>query len=196
MDFETAPTLVEVPAELSKGNHPYFTFLGPEGTEYLAAYLRERAEEGETIEPETPIIMPRKVPKPFIRTINVGDLLRRPMHKAGVREPPYIWRSYFSNRAMNVEFSGLLKDWREFFMDHKGASRRPTASTRSCPRTPSRGCARRMHEPWSTWRPARQPSPRIGRRSSSARSCGRRTIRSRRWTGWTSPPCRSTISRT
>ena len=114
------PTKVEVPERLSKTGRPYFTFLGPEGCEYLNAYLRERAETGETITNASPLITPRKVDKPFMRTINVGDLVRKPMRAAGLKEPPYIWRSYFASRAMLAESRGFSRDYRLFVMGHKG----------------------------------------------------------------------------
>src|SRR2546426_10057419 len=114
------PTKVEVPERLSKTGRPYFTFLGPEGCEYLNAYLRERAEIGETITGASPLITPRKVDKPFMRTINVGDLLRKPMRAAGLREPPYICRSYFASRAMLAESRGFSRDYRTFTMGHQG----------------------------------------------------------------------------
>jgi len=114
------PTKIEVPERLSKTGRAYFTFLGPEGCEYLNAYLRERAEAGETINGASPLITPRKVDKPFMRTINIGDLLRKPMRAAGLKEPPYIWRSYFASRAMLAESRGFSRDYRTFTMGHKG----------------------------------------------------------------------------
>ncbi len=114
------PTRIEVPERLSKTGRAYFTFLGPEGSEYVNAYLRERAEAGETITGASPLITPRKVDKPFMRTINVGDLLRKPMRAAGLKEPPYIWRSYFASRAMLAESRGFSRDYRSFVMGHKG----------------------------------------------------------------------------
>ncbi len=116
--FETAPTRIDVPAHLSKVDRPYFTFLGPEGVEYLTAYLGERTAGGEDLGPETPIITPKSAPKDFMRTINVGDLLRKPMRRASLTEPPYIWRSYFSSRAMLAESKGLSHEWREAFLGH------------------------------------------------------------------------------
>src|SRR2546427_668162 len=113
-------TKIEVPERLSKTGRAYFTFLGPEGCEYLNAYLRERAEAGETISTVSPLITPRKVEKPFMRTVNVGDLLRKPMRAAGLKEPPYIWRSYFASRAMLAESRGFSRDYRLFVMGHKG----------------------------------------------------------------------------
>src|SRR2546422_1691013 len=113
-------TKIEVPERLSKTGRAYFTFLGPEGCEYLDAYLRERAEAGETISTVSPLITPRKVEKPFMRTVNVGDLLRKPMRAAGLKEPPYIWRSYFASRALLAESRGFSRDYRLFVMGHKG----------------------------------------------------------------------------
>jgi hypothetical protein len=118
--FETVPTIIEIPARLSKNERPYFTFLGQEGCDYLAAYFRERAEDGERITEESSIITPKNAEKDFIRTLNIGDLLRKPMRAAGLKEPPYIWRSYFSSRAMLAEGRGLTRDFREFMMGHSG----------------------------------------------------------------------------
>lgn len=53
-------------------------------------------------------------------TINIGNLIRSPMRKAGLKQPPYIWRSYFATHAMMAEPKGLLRDYRQFFMGHKG----------------------------------------------------------------------------
>lgn len=120
LSFDPIPTRIVIPDYLSKIGKPYFTFLGPEGCEYLTAHFRERAEMGEEITEESPVITPRKVDKPFMRTINIGDLMRRPMRKAGLQLPPYIWRSYFSSRAMLAESKGLTRGWREHFMGHSG----------------------------------------------------------------------------
>lgn len=118
--FETVPTRIMIPERLSKTGRPYFTFLGPEGCGYLEAYLRERAEGGGALAPASPVITPRKVDKDFMRTVNIGDLVRKPMRAAGLREPPYIWRSYFASRAMLAEGKGLTRDYRLFLMGHKG----------------------------------------------------------------------------
>src|SRR5256712_10314109 len=120
LKVQPVPTKIEIPERLSKTGRPYFTFLGSEGCEYLNAYLRERAEISETITGASPLITPRKVDKPFMRTINVGDLLRKPMRAAGLREPPYIWRSYFASRAMLAESRGFSRDYRTFTMGHQG----------------------------------------------------------------------------
>ena len=54
LKVQPVPTKIEIPERLSKTGRPYFTFLGPEGCEYLNAYLRERAEIGETITGASP----------------------------------------------------------------------------------------------------------------------------------------------
>lgn len=121
LEFERVPALVRVHPRLSKTAAPYFTFLGPEGCEILSAYFETREEERG---PESPLIAARwkRKDRPwteaFLGTGKVGDAIRIPMRKAGLEEPPYIWRSYFSSRAMLAESRGLLRDWREFMMGH------------------------------------------------------------------------------
>ena len=118
--FQNVPARIMVRRELSKTKNTYFTFLGREGCEYLAACMKERLQLGETITADSPILTPRKVDKPFIRTGNISDIIRRPMKAAGVKLPPYIWRSYFASRAMNAESEGFLRDYRVFMMGHQG----------------------------------------------------------------------------
>lgn len=120
LEIPSMPTRILVPERLSKTGRPYFTFLGPEGAGYLAAYLRERMEGGEKLTPDGPVITPRKVDKDFMRTVNIGDLIRKPMRAGGLKEAPYIWRSYFASRAMLAEGKGLTRDYRLFLMGHKG----------------------------------------------------------------------------
>lgn len=118
--FKQIPTIIQVPAALSKIRTGYMTMLGREGCQYLLSYLRERIEAGETLSPDSPVIRPRKVAKPFIRTINISDIIRKPMRAAGIKLRPYIWRSYFDHQAMQAEREGLLRDYRQFFMGHRG----------------------------------------------------------------------------
>jgi integrase len=118
--FEKIPARISVPEELSKTGKPYFTFLGPEGCDYLQAYVGERMERGEKVTLESPVIRSRNEEKPFLRSLKISDTIRKPMRAAGLKEPPYIWRSYFSSRAMLAEGRGLLRDYRQFFMGHSG----------------------------------------------------------------------------
>ncbi len=125
---------------LSKKRHEYFSFVGPEGQGYILAYLRERIENGETLTPRSPLIVPlqpnhkrlvtarsredklrelgRKPnvasktdnDRPFIRASNVGGIIRKPMIAAGLHVP-------------KAKESGEKSDpsyiWRSFFA-HQG----------------------------------------------------------------------------
>jgi len=121
VDFEQIPTMVTVRKELSKAGHQYFTFLSEEGCEYLKDYLEERIREGEKITPESPIITPKLRMKPFIRAVNIGDIIRGAIRGAGFPWRPYVLRSYFDTQLMLAESKGLvLRDYRQFWMGHKG----------------------------------------------------------------------------
>ncbi|MEM3565937.1 MAG: site-specific integrase [Candidatus Bathyarchaeia archaeon] len=119
--FEKIPTMVVVRRELSKGGHQYFTFLSEEGCEYLKDYLESRLKEGEKLVPNSPILTPKAAPKPFIRSTNIGDIIRNAIRKAGFRWRPYVLRAYFDTQLMLAESKGLvLRDYRQFWMGHKG----------------------------------------------------------------------------
>jgi site-specific recombinase XerD len=119
--FARFPTMLTVRKELSKTKHQYITFLGEEGCGYLRDYLGERLRAGEKINPESPIITPKIAKKSFIRSINIGDILRKAIRKAGLHWRPYVLRSYFDTQLMLAESKGLvLRDYRTFWMGHKG----------------------------------------------------------------------------
>ncbi len=119
--FSITPAIVFVRKELSKAKHQYFTFLSEEGCEYLKDYLEERIREGEDLTSTSPIITPKQKMKPFIRTINIGDIMRGAIRQAGFRWRPYVLRSYFDTQLMLAESKGLvLRDYRQFWMGHKG----------------------------------------------------------------------------
>jgi hypothetical protein len=60
-------------------------------------------------------------PKPFIRSTNIGDMIRSALRKAGFKWRPYVLRSYFDTQLMLAESKGLvLRDYRQFWMGHKG----------------------------------------------------------------------------
>ena len=121
VEFKKIPTVVIVRKELSKARHQYFTFLSEEGCEYLKDYLEERIRKGETMDGESPIITPKYKVKPFIRAINIGDIIRGAIRKAGFPWRPYVLRSYFDTQLMLAESKGLvLRDYRTFWMGHKG----------------------------------------------------------------------------
>jgi len=121
VEFERTPTMVVVRPELSKGGHQYFTFLSEEGCEYLKDYLEERMLEGEELTVDSSIIRPKVAKKPFIRSVNIGDMIREAIRKAGFSWRPYVLRAYFDTQLMLAESKGLvIRDYRQFWMGHKG----------------------------------------------------------------------------
>jgi hypothetical protein len=122
VSFKKMPAFVKVRSPLSKTGHEYLSFLSEEGCGYLKGELEDRMRKGEKFRDDSPIITP-KVPtgRPFIRTSNIGDLLRKAIRKAGFKWRPYVLRSFFDTQTMLAESKGLmLKDYRVFFMGHKG----------------------------------------------------------------------------
>jgi site-specific recombinase XerD len=121
VEFERIPTMVVVRRELSKGGHQYFTFLSEEGCGYLKNYLEERIKGGEKLTPDSPIITPKRRTKPFVRTGNIGDAIRKAIRKAGLGWRPYVLRSYFDTQLMLAESKGhVIRDFRQFWMGHVG----------------------------------------------------------------------------
>ena len=121
--IEKTPMRVIIRERLSKTGRSYFTFLGQEGCRYLTSYLMERIshlKKGEEFSADSPVVTRKDRTKPFIRTNSIGDSIRKSMRKVGLKESPYIWRSYFASRSMLAESKGLLRDYRVFFMGHKG----------------------------------------------------------------------------
>ena len=133
--FSKIPAQVVVRQNLSKAGHQYFTFLSEEGCSYLKDYLEERLREGEILTLNSPIITPKMKMKPFIRSVNIGDLMREAIRKAGFQWRPYVLRSYFDTQLMLAESKGLvLRDYRQFWMGHKGdIEHRYTVNKRKLP---------------------------------------------------------------
>jgi hypothetical protein len=83
--------------------------------------MEERMREGEDLTSASPIITPKQRKKPFIRTINIGDIMRGAIRLAGFRWRPYNLRCYFDTELMLAESKGMvLRDYRQFWMGHKG----------------------------------------------------------------------------
>jgi hypothetical protein len=119
--LEKIPTLIKVRKDLSKAGHQYFTFLSQEGCEYLREYLESRMRRGEMLSGDSPLINPKVAKKNFIRAINIADVMRKAIRKAGFPWRPYVLRSYFDTQLMLAESKGLvLRDYRQFWMGHKG----------------------------------------------------------------------------
>jgi hypothetical protein len=121
LTFDEIPTMVTTRSSLSKARHQYFTFLTEEACGYLKDYLDERIMDGEKLSPDSALVVPKFAPKPFIRTVNIGDMIRQPIRSAGLPWRPYVLRSYFDTQLMLAESKGLvLRDYRQFWMGHKG----------------------------------------------------------------------------
>lgn len=137
VSFERIPTLIRVRAGLAINRQDYFTFLGPEGCEYVAAYLRGRLHEGERLTADSPVIGPERGPgagtTPFLRRNNIGIRVQGALRMAGLKEMPYILRSYFSSRSMLAESRGWLRNWREFCMGHQNDTGRTHAMGKGLP---------------------------------------------------------------
>jgi integrase len=119
--FETVPSMVVVRPSLSKARHQYFTFLTEEACGYIKDYLEERIRNGEKLDANSAIVRPKVAQKPFIRSINIGDMMRSAIRAAGYPWRPYVLRSYFDTQLMLAESKGLVvRDYRTFWMGHKG----------------------------------------------------------------------------
>lgn len=122
-----APIKIEVRAELSKARFPFFTFLGEEGCNYLMDYLKDRKNNGETLIPDSPLILPeqsmsrRESPNDFLTTMLLSRRVKRVIRKAEFEWRPYLFRAYFSTSLDIAESKGLISHpWRMFLMGHKG----------------------------------------------------------------------------
>ncbi len=123
VSFSKVPTIVKVRSELSKAGHSYFSFLGPEGTDYISQYIEERIRSGEEIDSDTDLISPKWASKKFIRTINIGDGVRNAIRAGGYRWRPYILRSFFDSQMLIAESKGKMTlAYREFMMGHAGSN--------------------------------------------------------------------------
>ncbi len=132
--FNQIPTIIVIRPELSKKSHQYLTFLSEEGCGYLKDYLEERMIEGEKLSSDSPIITPKLRMKPFIRTVNIGDMLRNAIRKAGFNCRPYELRTFFDMQLMMAESKGhLIRDYRVFWMGHKGDIENHYTTNRSLP---------------------------------------------------------------
>ena len=124
VSFDEVPTMVMVRAPLSKAKHRYFTFLPQEGCMYLSEYLENRMGDGENLTPDSPVIghiMREREVNPFIRTVKLGDLIRRSMRKAGVRKRPYVLRAYAETQLIIAESRGKISHpYLQFIAGHKG----------------------------------------------------------------------------
>jgi hypothetical protein len=127
--FRKVPAIVQVRKVVSKVGHRYFSFIPSQACDYVKEYLEWRVSElKESLTPNSPIITSsvynpsrKRIGLP-ITTINISDLLRKPIRKAGFNWRPYVLRRYTDVRLMNAEADGIIiHDWRVFWMGHKGS---------------------------------------------------------------------------
>jgi hypothetical protein len=129
--FAKIPTMVVVRPEISKAKHKYFSFLGPEGCEYLKSYLDKRLAEKEQLLPESALISVKKGynetgyresgrDNQHITTKTLTKEIRTAM-RPRYDWRPYVLRSYFDTQLLVAENNGKIAHaYRQFFMGHKG----------------------------------------------------------------------------
>jgi hypothetical protein len=121
--FEKVPTVVVVRPNLSKARNQYFSFLGDEACSYIIDYLSERLRHAEELNPDSPVIRPKynAIAREFVRTSNVGDMIRNAIRRSGLSWRPYVLRCYFDTQLLMAESKGcVVRDYRMFWMGHKG----------------------------------------------------------------------------
>lgn len=122
--FEKTPTMVIVRSTLSKTRCKYFTFLGEEGCTYLREYLEERIRNGESLNPETPLIgyeRSKRSGDEFLSTRKITHYIRTAMRAAGVYKRPYVLRAYAETQLIIAESKGKISHpYLQFIAGHKG----------------------------------------------------------------------------
>jgi hypothetical protein len=123
--------MVVIRPELSKAKHRYFSFLGPEGCEYVKSYLEKRMANGEVIQPVSALISVKQGYEEtgfrqsdrddqHITTKTLTKEIRDAM-RPRFDWRPYVLRSYFDTQLMVAENNGKIAHaYRQFFMGHKG----------------------------------------------------------------------------
>lgn len=122
VSFAKSPARVVVRRDLSKAGHTYLSFLTAEGMSHLTNYLNARLLGGERLGPESAIITPERAKKEFVRTTNIGDLIRNALRGAGFGSTrPYVLRTTFATRLLTCENSGKVPHtFAVFWMGHQG----------------------------------------------------------------------------
>ncbi len=132
--FLRSPARVRVRLELSKASHAYLSFLGAEGQEHVLHYLVRRADGGEELTAESPVIRcapgyeslgkregARNRGSPFVGTTKVRGDVKAAMQRASYDGRPYVLRRYFETQLLNASWQGLVpRDWVTFWSGHKG----------------------------------------------------------------------------
>jgi integrase len=115
------PLRVVVRQELSKAGHTYFSFLGTEAADYLRSYFETRLRGGDKLGPDSAVIAPERAKVKFIRTVNIGDLIRHALRAAELANRPYVLRTTFAQRLLTAESAGKIPHaFAQFWMGHTG----------------------------------------------------------------------------
>ena len=126
VEFNTVPAQIAVKPDLSKIRTRYFSFIGPEGSEYLKEYLETRIANGERLTKDSPVILPvekQSIDKKnkFLMTVLLLRRIKATITKAGFDWRPYIFRIYFGTNLDIAESKQYISHpWRQFIMGHKG----------------------------------------------------------------------------
>jgi len=132
--FAQIPALIVVRGTISKTRRQYFTFLPEEGCAILKRYLDERIKDGEKLTLDSPVISAdeegrRRVrslyniddKSSFLATGTISKHIRNAMRAVGLKQRPYVLRSYFDTRLMHAEGMQLVThSYAQFWMGHKG----------------------------------------------------------------------------
>ena len=128
--FAKIPAKIVVRKTLSKAGHSYFTFITESGTKKILAYLNQRMDEGEVLNPESSMIAPttkyrmfrgKNEGKKFLSTARIEADVRESM-RPRFKWRPYVLRAFFDTQLLIAESRGkIAHDFRVFFMGHKGS---------------------------------------------------------------------------
>ena len=121
VEFLAVPTMVLVRKNLSKTSNQYFTFLCEEGCLTVKAYLEKRISDGKGLTADSPVISSDD--EQPLTSKAISAIVRKPIRRAGFAWRPYVLRCFYDTRMMQAEGRaeiGLVRDWRKFFMGHKG----------------------------------------------------------------------------
>ena len=132
VEFQKMPTMVVVRSELSKTKQRYFSFIGPEGCQYLKAYLEHRLAMGEKLTSDSPVIAYKtgygdtgynaesSRANSHVTTKTLTKEIRDAMRPKYTWRP-YVLRAYFDTMLLIAENNGKIAHaYRQFFMGHMG----------------------------------------------------------------------------
>lgn len=119
--FTQYPAIVNIRAMLSKSGTTYITFIPQAAGQAIIDFLEHRRAKGEILTAQTDLICPAQHIKHFITAINVGDLVRQGIRRAGFHWRPYALRHYFDTQLLCAESQRkICHAYRQYFMGHRG----------------------------------------------------------------------------